>query len=515
MQTNTVNYFEADSFQDRPFYAIAINVPYSGKYKVSVLNKRTQAYMKEKHSSFVGKGSVAAVHFGKKTAAIEHSASTGRISNPTILDDLIKDTKTTTFGTYYNPNTLATSDSAPAVTELGEVSVEAGEYYVIFDVNAETFAENSAYYNRYTSGDNANNDRRQYFAVSGIQLTLVEDTEQAKVQQEYDSIINVNPGNATEKAPASTTSNVKILCGADNSVLDTDDVEAGSDITYTAPEKEGYTFLYWAQGMGEFKKIASYDEKLSVKAEKGPMWLTAVYADNNSAKTDVIFYNANGDEISRSQYNENDAIMLPALPSLAGFDAATGWTLDADGETYTADDEVRASGKLMRFVAEYSDEPSESFEITVIGGTADNATPAYGETVTVTAPARKNNTGMQLFNYWERDGEVVSFDRSYSFKAWKDTTVTAVYNDYTPVAKTVRKIILGTRLVGGETAAVAEFIGISDVVEKGILFGTDIDNATHKISMKTEGDTFSVIDDVSGEAIGYAILSNGKVIYSK
>ena len=121
----------------------------------------------------------------------------------------------------------------------------------------------------------------------------------------------------------------------------------------------------------------------------------------------------------------------------------------------------------------------------------------------------------KYFNYWQKEGEIVSFDLSYSFKPYKDTTVTAVYNDNLPVADTIRKIIIGTRSVGSETAAVAEFIGISDAVEKGILFGTNLDDATHKISMKTDGNTFSVINDVAASAIGYAILSNGNAIYSK
>ncbi|MBQ2743967.1 MAG: InlB B-repeat-containing protein, partial [Oscillospiraceae bacterium] len=293
--------------------------------------------------------------------------------------------------------------------------------------------------------------------------------------------------------------------------------DAGDAIEYTAPDKTGYTFLYWAQGLGEYKKIVSSDKKLSLKAEKGAMWLTAVYSDNSLAKTEVVFYNANGDEISRSQYEQNEVITLEDIPSMAGFGTATGWTLDTDGVTYTAEDKVKASGRLMRFVAEYPDEPSERFDITVVDGTAvngiaDDGKAVYGETVTVTAASIK---GIKRFNYWEKDGEIVSFDLSYSFKPYKDTTVTAVYNDSSVADTIVRKIIVGTRPVGNKTAAVAEFIGISDAVEKGILFGTNLDNATHKISMKTEGDTFSVIDDVDGDAIGYAILSNGNAIYSK
>ena len=512
----------------RPVYAIRIDVPEGGKYEVSILNRfiSSDARVTDALSWSIqangatkgtfDKGAMAKVHL-VDADDVEYLVSQGLpfkytakgvISDTSNLDSLIADDKAM-IG-YYDSSKITTDRSSPVVTTLDKkVTLEKGEYYLVFDVDGDAFeAQPKAWGRKIGSTYNY----YQTFLLSGIQLTPVDETDYDSVNDAYNSIVNVNPGNATEEKPANTTSNVQILCGVDKSVLDTKEVAAGTGITYTAPVKEGYTFLYWAQGIGEYKKIVSYDAKLSIKAEKGPMWLTAVYSDNSAAKTDVVFYNANGDEISRNQYEEDSVITLEVLPSMAGFETAKGWTLDTDGKTYTAEDEVRASGRLMRFVAEYADAPSESFDITVVGGTADNAAPVYGDTVTVTATPRN---GAKLFNYWQKDGEIVSFDLSYSFKAYKDTTVTAVYNDYLPAADTIRKIIIGTRPVGLETAAVAEFIGISDAVEKGILFGTNLDDATHKVSMKTEGDTFSVIDDVAASAIGYAILSNGNAIYSK
>lgn len=516
-KTNTESpeyfYNNTDLFA-RNHYMVKINVPTGGKYSVSILNRFTSSDV-----SIAGAATGVYIVDASKIGEITHNLQSYLFNYGVTTEE---NSTTHAFSAYltdanrlgvYNSNVFATDSNTPAVTKFDKtVDLAAGQYYLLFDLDSESYQQSQNYWDR-------NGYYQQCFTLSGIQLTPVDTNDYEGVQSAYDAIVKVDPENAEEVALASTTSNVKVLCGADGSVLYTGDVNAGEEITHTAPKKDGATFLYWAQGLGEYKKIVSYNETLSVKAEKGPMWLTAVYADNAATQTEVVFYDANGDEISRSRYDEGVAITLAELPSMAGFETAYGWTLDTDGTTYALTDEVKASGKLMRFVAAYPEGASESFDITVVGGSADKATAIYGETVTVSATAREGlasgGFGAKLFNYWMKDGEIVSFDLYYSFKVWKDTTVTAVYNNYTPLADAVRKIILGTRAVGDETAVVAEFIGITDAVEKGILFGTNIDNATHKVSMKTDGDTFSVIDNVTGDAVGYAILQNGSVIYSK
>ncbi len=510
-----VSYFE-EVMGTRPFCLFKIKVPNGGKYTFTAVNSFTEARVKKLYNYFsyssdsrkVVEGAVPTVHMVKITDETPDLKFDKDTTNNLTNVGALGFSADTAIGSYDSGklaenNTTITDPVTPVRTDVGKVELDAGEYYVLFDLDSAAKNANDAA--AVKSGTNY-----QLFLLSAIELTPVAD--------EDDDTDVVDPGNAPEETPETgTTSYVKFLCGADGSTLDTEEAAAGSAIEYTAPDKTGYTFLYWAQGIGEYKKIVSYDAELSLKAEKGAMWLTAVYSDNSLAKTEVVFYNANGDEISRSQYEEDSVIDLEDLPSMAGFGEAAGWTLDTDGETYTAEDKIKASGKLMRFVAEYADEPSERFDITVVDGTAvngiaDDGKAVYGETVTVTAESTKDT---KYFNYWQKDGEIVSFDLSYSFKPYKDTIVTAVYNDNLPVADTIRKIIIGTRSVGSETAAVAEFIGISDAVEKGILFGTNLDDATHKISMKTDGDTFSVINDVAASAIGYAILSNGNAIYSK
>ena len=111
-----------------------------------------------------------------------------------------------------------------------------------------------------------------------------------------------------------------------------------------------------------------------------------------------------------------------------------------------------------------------------------------------------------------RDGKVVSFDREYTFKAWENTTLTAVYKEFKPnLTKEFRKIILDSFVIDGENGALmAEFIGFSDAVEKGIMFGE-----TSRSAMTTDDTQYTIVNDTGKEAIGYAILPDGTLITDK
>ena len=64
---------------------------------------------------------------------------------------------------------------------------------------------------------------------------------------------------------------------------------------------------------------------------------------------------------------------------------------------------------------------------------------------------------------------------------------------------------------------VAEFLlGDVSAKEKGFIFGgKTLDTATGKAAMKSDDNHFSVTDNVDGTPVGYAILSDNTVIYSK
>lgn len=260
--------------------------------------------------------------------------------------------------------------------------------------------------------------------------------------------------------------------------------EKNADSSYNveAPKTNtaGENFLYWAKGLNKDRRIISFSNKLEnyVPDENGANILIAVYDGNGPATAE--YYNANGQLIAKGEE--------PAKPSMAGFGTATDWAQYEDKNIYVAEYEVEA--------------PAKDIKVTVTGGEG-TGTYAYGDTVTCIADAAKDN-----FKCWTKSDingntEIVSVDKTYSFKAWEKCTVTAVYEDYNFSGAT-SKIVLDTFSAGNETAIMAEFIGLSNVVEKGIMCGTN------KIAMTKPGNQFTVIADKAATYIGYAILKSGE-----
>ena len=169
------------------------------------------------------------------------------------------------------------------------------------------------------------------------------------------------------------------------------------------------------------------------------------------------------------------------LPSLPGYGPAIGWQ-DAGNGVY---------------VAEYVP-LAKNIEITVNG---EKESYAYGDTVTCTANAPEG----KVFMYWKKDDEIVSTESTYTFCAWENATVTAMYGDEAPtLSKAMRKIIFDTLPSGEYTAVMAEFIGFGDAVEKGIIFGGK------KIPMLTDKSQFTLTNDTENTVVvtGYAIIND-------
>ena len=257
--------------------------------------------------------------------------------------------------------------------------------------------------------------------------------------------------------------------------------EKNSDGTFTltAPEtKENAKFLYWAKGMSRDKKIISFSATLSdyMPEENGKNYLIAVYEGDISDTAE--YYNANGQRIATGTE--------PALPSMAGYGISTGWDRYEDTNIYVAHYDLA--------------EPQKNINITVTGGEGTGVY-AYGDTVNCIA------TGEGTFKCWtktldDNTTEIVSADREYSFKAWENCTVTAVYGENNYGGST-RKIVIDSFFAGNTPAVMAEFIGFgNNVVEKGIMFGET------RIAMTTPGNQFTVTGSAGETFKGYAIVKN-------
>ncbi|MBE6966077.1 MAG: hypothetical protein E7441_08610 [Ruminococcaceae bacterium] len=272
-------------------------------------------------------------------------------------------------------------------------------------------------------------------------------------------------------------------------IFEADDNGNGT-FTLTAPEKnsDDKPFLYWAKGMDTQKKIISFENVINnyVPAENGRNYLIAVYEGDIMDNTNE-YYNLNGQLIAK-QAN------APAYPSIPGLGTAKEWK--------------HCGGNI--YVAEYA-AAAPTANITITAG--DNCTLdktgkyAYGEKVTCTA------SGKGTFKCWKKNDEIVSIDESYTFHAWEDCTVEAVYEDHYYTGSNMKIIIDSFDIDTGVTGVMAEFIGLDSAVEKGIMF-TDSEENTTKIAMTTKDSQFTVTADKPGTYVGYAILKSGVDAYT-
>jgi len=250
------------------------------------------------------------------------------------------------------------------------------------------------------------------------------------------------------------------------------------DITAPETNKNGAKFLYWAKGLSAQKRILIGKTNVLenyVPDSKFANYLIPVYEDEVSG---TEYYNANGQLIP-------DATQETRV-SMAGYGASNGWQQYGDKNIY---------------VATYEKATPNNVTVTVDG---EEQKIVYGTEVTCIADETKGT-----FKCWTKSdiygnsaSEIVSVDKIYKFKAWEDCTVNAVYEDCYYTGNTTKIIIDTFDITPGVIGVMAEFIGLSDAVEKGIIF-----NGT-KIAMTTKDNQFAVIADADGTYEGYAIVEN-------
>ncbi|MBQ2741161.1 MAG: Ig-like domain-containing protein [Oscillospiraceae bacterium] len=289
------------------------------------------------------------------------------------------------------------------------------------------------------------------------------------------------------------------------------DVDLGTQYSYTAPEKEGHIFRYWAKALTDEKLIVTRNATVKFMPTTETTNLVAVYEPEAGATvSDESFYNANGQLLTG--VNITDDGKMPSLPSMTGYGTASAWVQYGTDEEFAAG--APAPTENLMFVAKYG-EPTETFAIDVEGGLG-TGNYTYGQKVTCTATVPD---GM-VFKCWTKTpvggtAKIISLDKEYTFSAWESCTITAVFADEEPVFTGNKfSIILSTMgVVDNRTAYMAEFVGLGDAVEKGIQFGTK------RVAMTTDAAQFTAVNDINGvvdaNVKGYAILSDGTVIYDK
>ncbi|MBE6965033.1 MAG: hypothetical protein E7441_03245 [Ruminococcaceae bacterium] len=298
--------------------------------------------------------------------------------------------------------------------------------------------------------------------------------------------------------------------GGEKSDAKVESVNRGEIFTVEADDKtsEGLTFLYWVKGLSDKKQILTRDRTLEFIPTVEASHVIAVYEPTSGATVSgENFYNANGQLLTNVGIKDNK---MPSLPSMTGYGTASAWVQYGTNKEFAAGE--NAPTENLMFVAKYG-EPTTTYVIDVVDGSgAGDYT--YGEEVTCTATVPED----KVFKCWTKTpagsttAKIISLDSTYTFNVWEACTLTAVVVDKAPVFTGNKfSIILSTMgAVDGNTAYMAEFVGLGDAVEKGIMFGTK------KVAMTTNAAQFTVVNDtIETDIKGYAILSDGTVIYDK
>lgn len=453
-----------------PYTALRIYVPDAGTYKLAI------------------KGDAAKwvnTQYGVKADVYVGKAPTTTLT-ATKLNEYFTDGTLRKMGKH---NSADTSNEYNTIGTDTFTVTEPGDYILVFDTDENT------------DTTNITTDGTQYVVISGIKLTPV-----ITPDAEKEEIVNEDGNTLSATGEAETSVTVKqgkaVLGGETEPNFTEVSVDSNGYATVTAEKTDeaGNEFLYWAKGLttGIGKKIfvPNNDNELSCtfKPATGVNYIIAVYAPKNVAGTK--YYNANGQLLTDADEN--------TVPTMVG---------------YTFKEWVDCGNGMK--VAEYT-ENATTYNVTVKhqDGTVEAVVKEelsgkkYGDSVTVTAPSRFGGTGYNVFNYWEKDGKIVSFGKSYTFSVWENCEVTAVYKAYAPVATILRKIIIDNI---GNNDVMAEFIGFGDVAEKGIVFGTGATLAENegKATMTTDSTQFTVNNDIKGTpaARGYVIDKEGNVYY--
>lgn len=213
----------------------------------------------------------------------------------------------------------------------------------------------------------------------------------------------------------------------------------GTEYTVTAEPDGDYDFLYWKNGNG---KILSTDEKYTFVLANDTN-ITAVYNRVSASRGYVTFLTDSNQELSRQLYSASvsaDRITVANDLSKLGY-VFRGWSID--GVNPIASDELQGAIKSalangnVTVTPIYEKDFTTQFDIAVTNGEGSGKYYLLA-TATVTAQESVNE---EPFRYWKNEnGEIVSFERVYSFAVTEDDTLTAVYSAEPTAEKIVNRI---------------------------------------------------------------------------
>lgn len=344
------------------------------------------------------------------------------------------------------------------------------ETYFLDDEKIAEITENSPVsFDSFIAYNSATNSE----IANGSELYIIDDIELYKLKniqtiKKIYSDIYVSANNANIIA--------SVNGGADESWQDTysSSFEIGDVINLKASALEsGYSFLFWKDLNNN--AVVSYDEVYSFTVGTSKN-LAAVYIKDDANY--VTFKNPNN--IIAAQ-GESGNIYVPQNPYIYGY-KFEGW-YDLNEKTDLGVGEVVNVEKNTVFNSRFT---KNNNVYTII---ADGQTGSYLYNDKVTVTAKDENEDGE-FAYWECGGNIVSYDKTYSFLACSDLTLNSVYG---VKIQTDNILVMANSVMADETK-IAFFAERNinrnyEVIETGILLSDaevfDITNAKIKAAAKS------------------------------
>ena len=323
------------------------------------------------------------------------------------------------------------------------------------------------------NGENYNN--KLQFA----EITLTKDETVAPTTVNYGVFDNVEDSDA-----------VTVTGGENNKLFGS--VTAGTGLSATAGEKEGYTFRYWVLGSAATGRYYSSEKTVTINPYAN-IALTAIYTEATEDTKYLDFFNWNGEFVDSKEVTDGKVTALPTQPTLTGY-SFLNWILEDNKTTFT-DAPVEIPENISKAMAQY----------TKVGD--------YDKPV-------QNNGSVKG---WTRNGELVTYSENYEFFTWLNDVGTIAAYTGEEISDEIPLAVLESD--GGENFMLEYDKGAYTIKEAGILFGktekVNVESAYSKATAKyleedghgqltaaPEGD-----QDMELYARGY-VMYNDKVIYT-
>ena len=325
------------------------------------------------------------------------------------------------------------------------ITLNKGTYYVVFSKSGEHSELDES------TADNA----VKCIQLRGLTLTEAPAEEEITEDDVSFGVYQINGEN----------SDITVTAPKNVAVGGTAETTVGTMVKAEAADKvAGKRFAYWRVGGSFYTAEKTIEYTLNTNAS-----LVAVYEDAATEENRAVeFWNENGQFLDSKAVTDG-SVEMPANPSLTGY-SFDDWYVD-DTVKFVNADIVAA---LTRVVAKYTRGENDtgvsvsgSINIYENGSDAPTRTitaPAYNTEITVAAEAPDG----KVFSHWTRDGEVVSYNSTYTFRAWGAAEIKAVFADEA-VAK-VPVIVLAKTKIGNAFMIEYEVPNGCAKIETGIVF---------------------------------------------